>query len=181
MKNRSHVITIGIDKNQSFVLFAAILEVKELCGNDNDYLSQRCSCSGTGILLERPFLPLSMAINRSEFDEGVPAKRQKTSNGNMDPRNNPYLQHMYADQSIDNMSNGYNTPSRRMNGSTGSGPLAKFQRHQTTAALARTAEDGQTNPFTGESFSSRYMSILQTRRGLPVHSQRYMFLLYPLG
>jgi pre-mRNA-splicing factor ATP-dependent RNA helicase DHX15/PRP43 len=113
-----------------------------------------------------------MAANRADFDEGAPAKRQKTSNGSMDPRNNPYLQHMYHDENSDNVSNGYNAPPRRLNGSTGSGPLAKFQRHKTTAAMARTVEDGQSNPFTGETFSNRYVSILRTRRDLPVHAQR---------
>ena len=79
---------------------------------------------------------------------------------------------MYADETTDNVSNGYNTPPKRLNASAASGPLAKFQRHKTTAALARSAEDGQTNPFTGESFSDRYVSILRKRRDLPVHAQR---------
>ena len=117
-----------------------------------------------------------MATSRSESDEGAPPKRQKTSNGNMDPRNNPYLQHMYADETVDNTANGYNTPPRRLNRPAGSGAFAKFQKHQTTAALAQSAEDGQFNPFTGEPFSNRYVSILQTRRGLPVHAQRSVFL-----
>lgn len=114
-----------------------------------------------------------MAANRSDFHEGAPAKRQKTSNGNTDPRNNPYLQHMYPDEGTENTSNGYSTPPKRMNGLAGSGPLARFERHKTTAALARSAEDGKTNPFTGQPLSERYFSILQTRRNLPVHSQRY--------
>ncbi len=119
-----------------------------------------------------------MAVNRSDFDQGAPAKRQKTSNGNMDPRNNPYLQHMYADETTDNSSKGYHTPPRRLNGSTASGPLAKFPRHKTSAAMARSVEDAQTNPFTGESFSNRYVSILRTRRDLPVHAQRYAIWFY---
>jgi pre-mRNA-splicing factor ATP-dependent RNA helicase DHX15/PRP43 len=123
-----------------------------------------------------------MAVRKADFDDPAPAKRQKTSTGNMDPRNNPYLQHMYADESTDsistnpnpssNTSNGYNTPPRRVNSFVGSGHFAKFQRHKTTAALAQSAEDGQTNPFTGQPFSDRYVSILRTRRDLPVHSQR---------
>jgi pre-mRNA-splicing factor ATP-dependent RNA helicase DHX15/PRP43 len=114
-----------------------------------------------------------MAANRSNFDEGAPAKRQKVSD-DMDPRNNPYLAHMYANESAENGSNGYQTPPRRFNSSTASGPLAKFQRHKTSAAMAKDVEDGQTNPFTGEPFSDRYVSILRTRRGLPVHAQRYV-------
>jgi pre-mRNA-splicing factor ATP-dependent RNA helicase DHX15/PRP43 len=113
-----------------------------------------------------------MAANRSDFDEGAPPKRQKTTDGNMDPRNNPYLQHMYTEETLENTSNGYNTPPRRLNRPAGLGAFAHFQRHKTTAALAQSAEDGQTNPFTGEQFSNRYVSILQTRRGLPVHAQR---------
>lgn len=113
-----------------------------------------------------------MAASRPDFDGGAPSKRQKTSNDNMDPRNNPYLQHMYADDSTNNTSNGYGTPHKRLNRSTGSGAFANFERHSTTAALAQSAENGQTNPFTGEAFSNRYVSILRTRRNLPVHTQR---------
>lgn len=113
-----------------------------------------------------------MAIHRPDFDEGAPAKRRKTSNGDMDPRNNPYLQHMYANETTENSSNGYSTPPGRFKGSPSSDPLAKFQKHKSTAAMARSAEDGQINPFTGEPFSNRYVSILRTRRDLPVHSQR---------
>jgi pre-mRNA-splicing factor ATP-dependent RNA helicase DHX15/PRP43 len=123
-----------------------------------------------------------MAVRKADFDDPAPAKRQKTSHDNLDPRHNPYLQHMYADESTDsvstnanpstNTSNGYNTPPRRVNTSVGSGAFAKFQRHKTTAALAQSLEDGQTNPFTGQPFSKRYLSILRTRRDLPVHSQR---------
>jgi hypothetical protein len=115
-----------------------------------------------------------MAEDRSYINEDAPTKRQKTSNRNMDPRNNPYLQHMYADESSGDISNGYSTPPKRFSGLTGPGPLAKSQRHKTTAALARSVEDGQINPFTGEPFSNRYVSILRTRRDLPVHAQRYI-------
>jgi pre-mRNA-splicing factor ATP-dependent RNA helicase DHX15/PRP43 len=76
-----------------------------------------------------------------------------------DPRNNPYLAHMYADAST--------------NGNSGTNPaFAKLTRHQTTAALAKEIEDGEINPFTGQPFSNKYFSILQTRRDLPVHQQR---------
>lgn len=74
-----------------------------------------------------------------------------------DPRNNPYLAHMYE----------------RPNGhSEKNSLLAKFKRHQTTAALAKRVEDGDVNPFTNQPFSSKYLSILKTRRDLPVHAQR---------
>ncbi|KAJ5456643.1 hypothetical protein N7530_011917 [Penicillium desertorum] len=98
-----------------------------------------------------------MSDNRSDSEGGARAKRQKMDAG--DPKNNPYLAHMYE-----------NT-----NGSDNTA-LAKFKRHQTTAALAKKVEDGDVNPFSGRPFSSKYFSILKTRRDLPVHAQRDEFL-----
>ncbi|KAJ5719494.1 hypothetical protein N7493_007949 [Penicillium malachiteum] len=98
-----------------------------------------------------------MADRRSDPEDGARAKRQKTEGG--DPKDNPYLAHMYEDN----------------NDAKGT-PLAKFKRHQTTAALAKKAEDGDVNPFSGQPFSSKYFSILKTRRDLPVHQQRDEFL-----
>ncbi|KAJ6139584.1 hypothetical protein N7471_006070 [Penicillium samsonianum] len=98
-----------------------------------------------------------MADNRSDSEGGARAKRQKMDAG--DPKNNPYLAHMYE--------NG--------NGSDNTA-LAKFKRHQTTAAMAKKVEDGDINPFSGRPFSSKYFSILKTRRDLPVHTQRDEFL-----
>jgi pre-mRNA-splicing factor ATP-dependent RNA helicase DHX15/PRP43 len=84
----------------------------------------------------------------------------------MDPRSNPYLAHMYEGQS-----NGYS------NGASETGTaLDKMKRHQTTAQQAQDVEDGDVNPFTGKPYSERYMSILKTRRNLPVHAQRAEFL-----
>jgi pre-mRNA-splicing factor ATP-dependent RNA helicase DHX15/PRP43 len=80
------------------------------------------------------------------------AKRQKTS-ADMAPESNPYLAHMYPSQ-------------------TNGASLRSFKRHATTAAQARQAEDGPLNPFTGKELSKRYFGILETRRNLPVHSQR---------
>lgn len=98
-----------------------------------------------------------MVDRRPDADgEGSRAKRQKMDGGS-DPRNNPYLAHMYEEQ--------------QPNGDKSS-VLAKFKRHQTTAALAKKAEDGDVNPFSGQPFSSKYFSILKTRRDLPVHQQR---------
>ncbi|KAJ5654066.1 Pre-mRNA-splicing factor ATP-dependent RNA helicase PRP43 [Penicillium lividum] len=94
---------------------------------------------------------------RSDSEDGVRAKRQKKET---DPKDNPYLAHMYEDT----------------NGVDKNSPLAKFKRHQTTAALAKKAEDGDVNPFNGKPFSSRYFSILKGRRDLPVHQQRDEFL-----
>lgn len=86
------------------------------------------------------------------------AKRQKTD-AEMDPKANPYLAHMYED-------NNYS------NGSSASTGLAKLVRHKTTCQDAKVAEDGPSNPFTGNQLSKRYFDILRVRRDLPVHAQR---------
>lgn len=101
-------------------------------------------------------------------------KRQKTND--MDPKANPYLAHMYED-SVESSSyrNGYEQPIRS-NGTGKISMLTKFIRHDTTAAMAKEAEDGPNNPFSGKPLSSQYFSILKTRRNLPVHSQRDEFL-----
>ncbi|KAJ5764472.1 Pre-mRNA-splicing factor ATP-dependent RNA helicase PRP43 [Penicillium manginii] len=100
-----------------------------------------------------------MVDRRSDPEDGSRAKRQKMEAG--DPKNNPYLAHMYEDNhsKVDSSS-----------------AFAKFKRHQTTAALAKKAEDGDANPFNGQPFSSKYFSILKGRRDLPVHQQRDEFL-----
>ncbi|KAI5297376.1 DEAH-box ATP-dependent RNA helicase prp43 [Ascosphaera atra] len=85
-------------------------------------------------------------------------KRQKTA----DPRDNPYLAHMYEGED----SNGYDGASNV------DSPLANWKQHQTTAEMARKAEDAEVNPFNGKPLTKRYMSILKTRRDLPVHAQR---------
>lgn len=92
-----------------------------------------------------------MADTRSDSEGASRAKRQKMD---ADPKNNPYLAHMYENENA-----------------SGSA-LSKFKRHQTTAALAKKAEDGEINPFSGRPFSSKYFSILKGRRDLPVHQQR---------
>ncbi|KAJ5488921.1 Pre-mRNA-splicing factor ATP-dependent RNA helicase PRP43 [Penicillium diatomitis] len=99
-----------------------------------------------------------MVDRRSDSEDGARAKRQKMDAG--DPRENPYLAHMYEDT----------------DGADQSSALAKFKRHQTTASLAMKAEDGEVNPFSGKPFSTKYFSILKTRRDLPVHAQRDEFL-----
>lgn len=109
-----------------------------------------------------------MASRQAEYSDGAPAKRQKMSTDS-DPRANPYLAHMYADESH-GYANGTATPSRAGT------PLDGLQRHMTTAKQAQNLEDGKVNPFTGQQFSERYLSILKTRRDLPVHSQRDEFL-----
>lgn len=103
-----------------------------------------------------------MGDRRPDSTDGSRAKRQKKDTAEMDPRNNPYLAHMYPEQNGD--------------GDSSSGAFAKFKRHQTTAALAQEAEDADINPFSNRPFSSTYFSILKTRRNLPVHAQRDEFL-----
>lgn len=97
----------------------------------------------------------SMVDRRSDAEDGSRAKRQKMD---ADPKNNPYLAHMYEES----------------NGSDKHTALAKFKRHQTTAAMAKKAEDGDVNPFSGRPFSSKYFSIMKGRRDLPVHQQRFV-------
>lgn len=109
-----------------------------------------------------------MASRPGDFSEGTPAKRQKMSS-DLDPKNNPYLAHHYGNDT-NGYSNGTATPSR-----TGT-PIDGLQRHKTTAQQAQKIEDGDVNPFTGKTFSDRYVSILKTRRNLPVHAQRNEFL-----
>lgn len=100
------------------------------------------------------------------------AKRAKTTNGSMDPRSNPYLAHMYEDQSYQN---GFEDGGVKLEYHEES-PLKYFKQHRTTAQEAEQAEDGPNSPFTGRSLSASYFKILQTRRNLPVHAQRREFL-----
>ncbi|OGM42204.1 pre-mRNA-splicing factor ATP-dependent RNA helicase PRP43 [Aspergillus bombycis] len=107
-----------------------------------------------------------MVDHRSDSEEGSRAKRQKMDKTGTDPKDNPYLAHMYADTS----SNGNEWVEDK------DSPFAKVKRHQSTAAQAQKIEDGDINPFSGQPYSSKYFSILKTRRDLPVHAQRDEFL-----
>ena len=127
-----------------------------------------------------------MADRRPDTDDGPkPSKRQKTSASDMDPKANPYLAHMYEENADDNSysngyangySNGYDR-GPKANGTSGGSALLKFPRHATTADMAKKAEDGPNNPFSGKPLSTQYFNILKTRRNLPVHAQRYVRLL----
>lgn len=79
--------------------------------------------------------------------------------GEEDEKYNPYLAHMYEDES----SNG--APSANS-------AFAGMTIRQTTAKQAERVEDMDTNAFTGEPHSQKYFQILQTRRDLPVNKQR---------
>lgn len=108
----------------------------------------------------------------AEQYEASPRKKE------MDPRANPYLAHRYEEPvedegSYNGYSNGYARPTKRMDGTLNASSLARFPRHKSTAAMAKNAEDGPNNPFSGQPLSSQYFSILKTRRNLPVHQQRY--------
>ena len=109
----------------------------------------------------------------AEQHEGPQRKKE------MDPRVNPYLAHRYEEPAEDEdnyngYSNGYGRPTNRINGLSNASSLARFPRHKSTAAMAKLAEDGPNNPFSGQPLSSQYLSILKTRRNLPVHQQRYV-------
>lgn len=116
-----------------------------------------------------------MADRRLDTEDNSRVKRQKTSTIDMDPKANPYLAHMYEESSQEHgYSNGYGGGKYRTNGASQGTSLAKFRRHATTTEQANKAEDGPNNPFSGQPLSPRYFSILKTRRGLPVHAQRYI-------
>ena len=122
---------------------------------------------------------INMADRRPDSDESGRSKRQKTSSTDMDPKANPYLAHMYEEDDEDEGVNtgsgygyGYGKPAGKMNGRGVSSALARFPRHKTNAAMAKSAEDGPNNPFNGKPLSTEYFNILKTRRNLPVHAQR---------
>ncbi|KAH8425390.1 DEAH-box ATP-dependent RNA helicase PRP43 [Aspergillus melleus] len=112
-----------------------------------------------------------MVDRRSDSEDGSRAKRQKMDRTGTDPKDNPYLAHMYADSSSNGGSHSWTDGTLDKDS-----PFAKVTRHQTTAAQAKKIEDGDINPFNNRPFSSKYLSILQTRRDLPVHAQRDEFL-----
>lgn len=125
-----------------------------------------------------------MADRRPATEDSGRAKRLKTEDS--DPKMNPYLAHMYEDENGDS---GYNTGYSNGNGygngvslkkEYGKGQsesIAKMPRHNTTADMARKAEDGPNNPFSGEPLSKQYFNILKSRRNLPVHAQRCGYFL----
>ena len=115
--------------------------------------------------------PVSNPYLAQQYEE--PPKKKA-----LDPRANPYLAHRYEepvedDDNYNGYSNGYGRPTRRTDGISNASSLARFPRHKSTAAMARNAEDGPNNPFSGQPLSSQYFNILKTRRNLPVHQQRY--------
>ena len=101
-----------------------------------------------------------MTVKRESDDDDRGTKRVKTeaSNGDVKHENNPYLSH-WNDSTVKSEDG-----------------LAGFKRHATTSKQTMAAENGPNNPFTGRPLSSKYMSILKTRRDLPVHQQRDEFL-----
>lgn len=122
-----------------------------------------------------PPITITMADRRPESDESGRSKRQKTSS-NLNPKENPYLAHMYEEDEIQDTSYSsgysYGKPAGIKNGRGSSSALARFPRHETNAAMARRAEDGPNNPFNGKPLSTEYFNIMETRRNLPVHAQR---------
>lgn len=83
----------------------------------------------------------------------------------MDGKANPYLAHMYEEENGNGWGSGEPSPNS---------PLAGMKRRQTSAQEASKAEDSDSNPFTGRQHSQKYFQILQTRRDLPVHKQRFV-------
>ena len=163
-------------------------------------------------------------VDLAETDGGSHNNKRQRKETSLDPKDNPYLAHMYEDEmprkkkfkeesdgsedsggedygygkthgvKLPTSSNGVSygktpdagrdsdlAPSKLHSSANASWKssqinslgLSGFQRHATTAARAKQAEDGPNNPFTGNPLSKQYFGILETRRGLPVHSQRY--------
>lgn len=120
-----------------------------------------------------------MADRRPEGQDGARVKRLKTEDS--DPKKNPYLAHMYEDQDDSGYNTGYSNGDGigngvklgNQNGWGNSIQMADMPRHKTTAGMARKAEDGPNNAFSGKPLSKQYFNILKARRGLPVHAQRY--------
>ena len=93
--------------------------------------------------------PVSRAAKRTSADSEESTRKKA--------KYNPYLAHMQQD-GID---------------SDSSSPLSALTCRQTTAKEASKIEDLPTNAFTGREHTQKYFQILQTRRDLPVHKQRY--------
>ena len=130
----------------------------------------------------------TMALKRShdanEVDGGLKKRKMGATS---DPKSNPYLAHMYPSSGsedeggvplapstkADRVQSSYGSyGSYQRNGLHSNTTLANFKRHKTTSAMAKVAEDGPINAFTGEQLSNSYFNILKSRRNLPVHSQR---------
>jgi pre-mRNA-splicing factor ATP-dependent RNA helicase DHX15/PRP43 len=99
----------------------------------------------------------------ADYDE---ASNKKTKMDARDGKANPYLAHMYEEEN-----NGWGS-----NEPAANSPLAGMKRRQTSAQQHTKVEDLDSNPFTGRQHSQKYFQILQTRRELPVHKQRYVSL-----
>ncbi len=121
-----------------------------------------------------------MAGRRSDLEHDV-ARVKRVKIEDNDPKMNPYLAHMYSDQTDEAgygtaYSNGYGHGNAgKMKSEHGLGTttgFGKMPRHRTTAEMARKAEDGPNNAFNGQPLSKKYFNILKARRGLPVHAQR---------
>jgi pre-mRNA-splicing factor ATP-dependent RNA helicase DHX15/PRP43 len=98
---------------------------------------------------------------RSSADE-ADASRKKMKK---DEKYNPYLAHMYDDDADDANGNGEPSPNS---------PFAGVKRRATTAEQHTKIEDLDSNPFTGQAHSQKYFQILEKRRDLPVHKQRFV-------
>lgn len=109
--------------------------------------------------------------------EKVEPSSKKSTKAELDPASNPYLAHHYEgnDQTYGRW--GYHNEYKGLKQSKGGfGSHSNLSRHATTAAMAKSAEDGPDNPYNGKPLSSKYFDILHTRRNLPVHAQRDEFL-----
>lgn len=115
----------------------------------------------------------TMADRRPDNDDSNPrSKRQKTNGAEMDPSKNPYLAHHYDEENGYSNGYGHGYSSNNNNSASKTNFFGGLTRHNTTAEQAKALENGPNNPFTGKPLSKRFFSILETRRNLPVHTQR---------
>ena len=130
---------------------------------------------------EPPGIDSSIYHNESKAERVENGFQHRKSSMKAEPsetKYNPYLAHL--DVPVDETSgysNGYRhgLKSGKLDGTPSGTTIGHFPRHGTNAAMAKKAEDGPNNPFTGKPLSTQYFNILKTRRNLPVHAQRLVF------
>lgn len=111
--------------------------------------------------------PAQLKSSKRLSAETEEPSRKKAKKEEAGEKYNPYLAHMY--QPDGEQSNGV-----KAHEPPPDSPLAGMKRRTTTAKQAAKAEDSDSNPFTGAPHSQKYFQILEGRRNLPVHKQRYV-------
>jgi pre-mRNA-splicing factor ATP-dependent RNA helicase DHX15/PRP43 len=95
---------------------------------------------------------------RTSADSEESSRKKAKKEEGQGEKYNPYLAHMQQENGFDSESS----------------PLSSLKIRETTAEQAAKIEDLSTNAFTGQEHSQKYFQILETRRDLPVHKQRFV-------